>query len=94
MMFHGGYYDYMSACSLADDYCRTKEERKSMMDRLEKQTRKIFREPRVWDAVEALATALQEKRSIEWEEAVDIISMHTGERDRPFDVVWPEHLKG
>jgi hypothetical protein len=94
MMFHGGYYDYMNACSLVDDYCRIKEERKSMMDRLEKQTRNIFRKPGVWNAVEALATALQEKRYIEWEEAVDIISMHTGEKDRPFDVVWPEHLKG
>jgi hypothetical protein len=91
--FTTGRSDYEQANQLLDEFTRTREERTEYFDRLEKKTKIILRDPNVWKAVEAVATALQKIHILEWEEVVEIISPITGEDRRPYDCMWPEHLK-
>ncbi len=88
-----GITDFEQARQNVDEFTRTREERAECLDRLERKTKAILRKPGVWKAVESLAAALQEKHALEWDEAIEIISRETGEGVRPYDTMWPDHLK-
>lgn len=80
----GGDSDNEQAEARIQCFTYTEDEAEAMRLHLEKMTRAIFRESRIWEAVHRLATALQKRCFLEWEEALSIIQQETGEGERSY----------
>lgn len=88
VIIESGRDDWEHAKLIAADVVRTDEELSSLLEQQELEVRKIFMRPGVWKAVQTLADELLKKHSLNWAEVISIIADHTGEAERPEDILY------
>ena len=80
-------YDLWSSCfntdgkkveSIAAAFSISGKDKRDLIDAAVRKTRKIFGEPGVWDAVCAVADALQKKNTLDFDEVCEAIKERTG----------------
>ena len=89
----GGRSDIEEIRARINDFCRSEQEDSELWNRLEKRTCAMLREPRVWEAVLAVADKLRQRGRLEYEETLAIIERVTGQGERPSDYLYPQSLK-
>ena len=88
--FLGGAGDIEKIRPRLDYLTRTEAERTRLEVDLEARTRRMFREPSVWDAVLAVADELRARRKLEWNDVLKIVRRVTGQDKRPYDWLLPK----